>query len=225
VLRVVYLIFTEGYAASAGEQLLRADLTEEAIRLARILHRLLPAEPEVTGLLALMLLVDARRAARTDGTGELVSLEDQDRTLWDADRIAEGRDLVVTALREPGWGPYAVQAAIAALHAEAADVATTDWPQVVALYDVLARLSPSPVVQLNRAVALSMRDGPQAGLAALDALETGPLRDYHLLPAARADLLRKLGRTTEAANAYQAAIELAANERERAYLHRKLAEL
>ena len=225
VLRVIYLIFTEGYAASTGEELLRADLTEEAIRLARILHRLLPAEPEVSGLLALLLLVDARRAARTDAAGELVPLDDQDRALWDADRIAEGRDLVVTALREPGWGPYAIQAAIAAVHAEAADVATTDWPQVVALYDVLARLTPSPVVQLNRAVAVAMRDGPQAGLAALDALETGPLRGYHLLPAARADLLRKLGRTAEAATAYQAALELAANERERAHLRRRLAEL
>jgi RNA polymerase sigma-70 factor (ECF subfamily) len=225
VLRVIYLIFTEGYAASIGEELLRADLTEEAIRLARILQRLLPAEPEVNGLLALLLLVDARRAARTDAAGELVPLEDQDRALWDVDRIAEGRDLVVTALREPGWGPYAIQAAIAAVHAEAADVATTDWPQVVALYDVLARITPSPVVQLNRAVAVAMRDGPQAGLAALDALETDALRVYHLLPAARADLLRKLGRTTEAATAYQAALELTTNERERAYLSRRLAEL
>ncbi len=225
VLRVIYLIFTEGYAASTGEELLRADLTEEAIRLARILHRLLPAEPEVSGLLALLLLADARRAARTDAAGELVPLEDQDRALWDVDRIAEGRDLVVTALREPGWGPYAIQAAIAAVHAEAADVATTDWPQVVALYDVLAQVSPSSVVQLNRAVAVAMRDGPQAGLAALDALEIDPLRGYHLLPAARADLLRKLGRTTEAATAYQAALELATNERERTYLRRRLAEL
>jgi len=225
VLRVIYLIFTEGYAASTGEELLRTDLTEEAIRLARILHGLLPAEPEVSGLLALLLLVDARSSARTDAAGELVPLEAQDRALWDADRINEGRDLVVAALREPGWGPYAIQAAIAAVHAEAADVATTDWPQVVALYDVLAHLSPSPVVQLNRAVAVAMRDGPQAGLVALDALETGPLRGYHPLPAARADLLRKLGRTAEAAAAYQSAIELAANERERAYLRRRLAEL
>ena len=225
VLRVIYLIFTEGYAASTGEELLRTDLTEEAIRLARILHRLLPAEPELSGLLALLLLVDARRPARTDAAGELVPLDDQDRALWDAGRIAEGRDLAVTALREPGWGPYAIQAAIAAVHAEAPNIATTDWPQVVALYDVLAQLSPSPVVQLNRAVAVAMRDGPQAGLAALDTLETGPLRGYHLLPAARADLLRKLGHTTEAATAYQAALELATNERERTYLRRRLAEL
>jgi RNA polymerase sigma-70 factor (ECF subfamily) len=225
VLRVLYLIFTEGYAASTGEALLRADLTDEAIRLARILHRLLPAEAEVSGLLALLLLVDARRAARTDSGGELVPLEDQDRGLWDADRIAEGRGLVVAALRGPGTGPYAIQAAIAAVHAEAADTTTTDWPQIVALYDVLAHLSPSPVVQLNRAVAVAMRDGPQAGLAALDMLRHDALRGYHLLPAARADLLRKLGRTTEAATAYRAALELASNERERAFLRKKLTEL
>jgi RNA polymerase sigma-70 factor (ECF subfamily) len=225
VLRVLYLIFTEGYAASTGEELLRGDLTDEAIRLARILHRLLPAEPEVTGLLALLLLVDARRAARTDADGELVPLEDQHRDLWDADRIAEGRDLVVASLRGPGTGPYAIQAAIAAVHAEAASTSTTDWPQIVALYDVLARLSPSPVVQLNRAVAVAMRDGPQAGLAALDALRDEALRGYHPLPAARADLLRKLGRTTEAAAEYRVALELASNERERAFLRRKLTEL
>jgi RNA polymerase sigma-70 factor (ECF subfamily) len=224
VLRVLYLIFTEGYAASAGEELLRADLTDEAIRLARILHRLLPAEPEVSGLLALLLLVDARRAARTGPGGELVPMDDQDRGRWDADRIAEGRDLVVTALCGPASGPYAVQAAIAAVHAEAADTATTDWPQIVALYDVLARLQPSPVVQLNRAVAVARRDGPQAGLAALDALDGDALRGYHPLPAARADLLRKLGRTAEAAAAYRAALDLAGNERDRAFLRRKLTE-
>ncbi|WP_406165008.1 RNA polymerase sigma factor [Streptomyces sp. NBC_00996] len=225
VLRVVYLIFTEGYAASAGEDLVRADLTDEAVRLARILHRLLPAEPEVSGLLALLLLVDARRAARVDAAGELVSLEDQDRALWDADRIAEGRDLVVAALCGPRSGPYALQAAIAAVHDEAADVATTDWPQVVALYDVLLRVSPSPVVELNRAVAVAMRDGPEAGLAALDALNADALRGYHPLPAARADLLRRLGRTAEAAAAYRAALELVDNERERAFLRRRLADL
>jgi RNA polymerase sigma-70 factor (ECF subfamily) len=225
VLRVLYLIFTEGYAASTGEELLRVDLTDEAIRLARILHRLLPAESEVSGLLALLLLVDARRAARTDAAGELVSLEDQDRGLWDADRIAEGRGLVVAALRGAGTGPYAIQAAIAAVHAEAASTSTTDWPQIVALYDVLARRSPSPVVQLNRAVAVAMRDGPEAGLAALDTLDGEALRGYHPLPAARADLLRRLGRTTEAAASYQAALDLASNERERAFLRKKLTEL
>jgi RNA polymerase sigma-70 factor (ECF subfamily) len=225
VLRVVYLIFTEGYAASTGEELVRADLADEAIRLARILHQLLPAEPEVSGLLALLLLVDARRAARTDAAGELVRLEDQDRGLWDAAKIAEGRDLVVAALCGRGSGPYAIQAAIAALHAEAAEVATTDWPQIVALYDVLAHISPSPVVELNRAVAVAMRDGPAAGLAALDALEADALSGYHPLPAARADLLCKLGRTDEAALAYRTALKLAMNERERAFLRRRLAEL
>jgi RNA polymerase sigma-70 factor (ECF subfamily) len=225
VLRVIYLIFTEGYAAGAGDQLVRADLIDESIRLARILHRLLPAEPEVTGLLALLLLVDARREARTGTAGELVSLEDQDRSRWDAGRIAEGRDLVVAALCGPRSGPYALQAAIAAVHDEAADVSTTDWPQVVALYDVLARLSPSPVVELNRAVAVAMRDGPQAGLTALDALDASALRGYHLFPAARADLLRRLGRNAEAATAYRAALELAGNQREQAFLRGRLAGL
>jgi RNA polymerase sigma-70 factor (ECF subfamily) len=225
VLRVVYLIFTEGYVASTGEELVRADLADESIRLARILRQLLPAEPEVSGLLALMLLVDARRAARTDAAGELVPLEDQDRGLWDADQIAEGRDLVVAALCGPGSGPYAIQAAIAALHAEATEVATTDWPQIVALYDVLARVCPSPVVELNRAVAVAMRDGPEAGLAALDALEADALSGYHPLPAARADLLCKLGRIDEAALAYRTALKLAGNERDRAFLRRRLAEL
>jgi RNA polymerase sigma-70 factor, ECF subfamily len=225
VLRVVYLIFTEGYAASAGEELVRADLADEAIRLARILHRLLPAEPEVSGLLALLLLVDARRAARTDAAGDLVPLGDQDRGLWDAEQIAEGKDLVIAALCGPDSGPYAIQAAIAALHAEAGDVATTDWPQITALYDVLAHRCPSPVVELNRAVAVAMRDGPEAGLAALNVLEAGVLGGYHPLSAARADLLCKLGRTGEAAMAYRTALKLAKNERERAFLRRKLAEL
>jgi RNA polymerase sigma-70 factor, ECF subfamily len=225
VLRVVYLIFTEGYAASAGEELMRADLIDEATRLARILHRLLPAEPEVSGLLALLLLIDARRAARIDAAGDLVSLEDQDRSLWDADHIAEGRGLLLTALCGPRSGPYALQAAIAAVHDEAAAVSTTDWPQVVALYEVLRRVSPSPVVELNRAVAVAMRDGPQAGLAALDALDSDALRGYHPFPAARADLLRRLGRTAEAATAYQDALELVANERERTFLGNRLAGL
>ena len=225
VLGVVYLIFTEGYAAAAGEDLVRLDLTEEAIRLARILHRLLPVEAEVRGLLALLLLVDARRPARVDATGELVSLEDQDRGLWDADRIAEGRDLVVDALRTYPPGPFALQAAIAAVHDEAADLATTDWPQIVALYDLLSIVSPSPVVRLNRAVALAMQDGPEAGLAALDAMDADALSGYHLLPAARADLLRRLGRTAEAALAYRAALDLVGNERERNFLRQRLADL
>ena len=222
VLRVVYLLFTEGYAASSGADLVRADLCAEALRLGRILHRLLPAEPEVAGLLALMLLVDARRATRTDADGVPVLLDDQDRSRWDTAAIAEGRALVVAAL--PGRGPYALQAAIAALHCDAADVATTDWPQVVALYDVLARVAPSPLVALNRAVALAMRDGPEAGLAALDALAGDRvLRGYHLLPAARADLLRRLGRRDEAAAAYRAALELVGNDPERTFLERRLA--
>jgi RNA polymerase sigma-70 factor (ECF subfamily) len=228
VLRVVYLIFTEGYAASAGPTLMRGDLADEAIRLARILHRLLPGEREVAGLLALLLLVDARRAARTGPGGELVLLDEQDRSLWDRDRIVEGRRLVVAALSGPRGrpGPYALQAAIAALHDEAADVATTDWPQVVALYDVLADVAPSPLVRLNRAVAVAMRDGPAAGLALLDDLARDErLHTYHLLPAARADLLRRLGRKVEAAAAYREALALVGNDPERTYLLRRLDEV
>ncbi|WP_055535369.1 RNA polymerase sigma factor [Streptomyces graminilatus] len=226
VLRVVYLVFTEGYTASSGNDLLRPDLADEAIRLARILHRLLPREREVTGLLALLLLTDARRAARTDAAGGQVLLEDQDRALWDTDLITEGQRLVVPALTGPGVGPYAVQAAIAALHDEATDFTTTDWPQIVALYDVLLQIQPSPLVALNHAVAIAMRDGPQAGLALLDGLtEAEELRGYHLLPAARADLLRRLGRTTDAAAAYRTALDLVRNEPERATLARRLAEL
>ncbi|MEW1909349.1 DUF6596 domain-containing protein [Kitasatospora sp. NPDC085895] len=226
VLRAVYLVFTEGYAASAGDGLLRPDLAEEAVRLARILHRLLPAEREVAGLLALLLLTDARRAARTDAAGRQVLLEDQDRSLWDADLVAEGQRLLVPALTGPGVGPYAVQAAIAALHDEAADMDSTDWPQIVALYDVLLRIEGSPLVALNRAVAVAMRDGPEEGLALLDDLAGAEeLRGYHLLPAARADLLRRLGRTAEAAAAYRAALALVGNQPERATLTRRLAEL
>jgi RNA polymerase sigma-70 factor (ECF subfamily) len=226
VLRVVYVIFTEGYAASGGPELVRADLADEAIRLARILHRLLPREREVAGLLALLLLVDARRAARTRPDGQLVLLEEQDRSLWDRASIEEGRRLVVVALSGGSPGPYALQAAIAAVHDEAADVTTTDWPQVVALYDVLAGVAPSPVVALNRAVAVAMRDGPAAGLELLDALAADErLRGYHLLPAARADLLRRLGRRAEAADAYREALALVGNEPERAYLARRLAEV
>ena len=226
VLRVVYLIFTEGYAASSGADLMRPDLADEAIRLARILHRLLPREREVAGLLALLLLVDARRAARVDADGAQVLLDEQDRALWDADAIAEGRRLVVPALTGPGVGPYAVQAAIAALHDEAPDLAATDWPQIVALYDVLLRLTPSPLVALNRAMAVAMVDGPAAGLALLDALADAPeLRGYHLLPAARAELLTRLDRTDEAAAAYAAALALVTNESERAQLRRRLSAL
>jgi RNA polymerase sigma-70 factor (ECF subfamily) len=226
VLRVIYLIFTEGYAASAGADLMRPDLADEAIRLARILHRLLPREREVAGLLALLLLVDARRAARVDADGAQVLLDDQDRALWDADAIAEGQRLVVPALTGPGVGPYAVQAAIAALHDEAPDLASTDWPQIVALYDVLLRLTPSPLVALNRAMAVAMVDGPAPGLALLDALADAPeLRGYHLLPAARAELLTRLDRTAEAAEAYAAALALVTNESERAQLDRRLSAL
>jgi RNA polymerase sigma-70 factor (ECF subfamily) len=226
VLRVVYLIFTEGYAASAGDELVRADLSAEAIRLGRILLRLLPGEREVGGLLALMLLVDARRAARTAPDGSLVLLDDQDRGRWDAVAIAEGRTLVVRALTGGPPGAYALQAAIAAVHVEAADVATTDWPQVVALYDVLGQVAPSPLVALNRAVAVAMRDGPAAGLALLDGLAGDErLRAYHLLPAARADLLRRLDRRAEAAQAYRAALELAGNEPERRFLRQRLEQL
>ncbi|MFH9393262.1 RNA polymerase sigma factor [Streptomyces sp. NPDC017556] len=225
VLQVVYSVFTEGYAASSGPRLQRLDLAEEAIRLARILHRLLPAERESAGLLALLLLVHARRDARTGPQGEPVLLEDQDRGRWDRPMIEEGRALVVRALTGGPAGPYGVQAAIAALHDEAADVAATDWPQIVALYDVLLTLTPSPVVALNRAVAVAMRDGPGAGLALLDALAGEPrLRAYPPYVVARGDLLGRLGRDGEAAAAYREALELAGTEPERAALRRKLGE-
>ncbi|MDT7752485.1 MAG: polymerase sigma-70 factor, subfamily [Pseudonocardiales bacterium] len=226
VLRVIYLIFTESYAASAGDDLLRPELADEAIRLARILHRLLPTEREITGLLALLLLVDARRAARTGPTGELLLLDEQDRTRWNPDQVEEGGRLVVNALRGTPPGRYALQAAIAALHDEAPDAASTDWPQIVALYDVLKTLDGSPLVELNRAVAVAMRDGPAAGLALLEQLAADPrLAGYHLLPAARADLLRRLGRYGEAAGAYRCALELVGNEPERAFLERRLSAL
>jgi RNA polymerase sigma-70 factor, ECF subfamily len=226
VLRVIYLIFTEGYAATGGASLVRPELVDEAVRLARILHRLLPGEREVAGLLALMLLVDARRAARVDRRGEPVLLDDQDRSLWDRVKIEEGRRLVVSALTGGPPGPYALQAAIAAVHDEAATVATTDWPQVVALYDVLRTVAPSPLVELNRAVAVAMVEGPQAGLDLVDALAVDKrLAGYHLLPAARADLLRQLGRRDEARVAYRDALDLAGNEPERAFLRRRLTEL
>ncbi|MCO1596178.1 sigma-70 family RNA polymerase sigma factor [Micromonospora sp. RHAY321] len=223
VLQAIYSVFTEGYAASSGPDLQRIDLAEEAIRLARILRRLLPAEREVAGLLGLMLLVHARRAARTGPDGQVILLDDQDRGRWDHPMIEEGRGLVVIALTGRSPGPYGVQAAIAALHDEAADVASTDWPQVVALYDVLLGLVPSPVVALNRAAAVAMRDGPEAGLALLDGLADDPrLRGYHLYPATRADLLRRLGRYGEAAAAYRSALTLVGTEPERAQLLRRL---
>ena len=225
VLGVLYLLFNEGYAASAGADLVRQNLTAEAIRLARTLAQMLPDEPEVGGLLALLLLHDARRAARVDATGELVPLEDQDRSRWDASQIAEGTRLLEAALQRGRPGPYQVQAAIAACHATAAEAADTDWAQIAALYGQLARLVPSAVVRLNRAVAVGMRDGPAAGLALVEQLErTGELASYHLLPATRADLLRRLGRRDEAAAAYREALELAPTEPERRYLARRLTE-
>ncbi len=225
VLRVVYLVFNEGYSASSGAALTRPDLSGEAIRLGRLLMELLP-EPEVAGLLALMLLHESRRAARTSPAGELVLLDDQDRSLWNRDQIAEGSALVERALSSRRFGPYTLQAAIAAVHAEAPTAAATDWARIVGLYDVLARTDPSPVVELNRAVAVAMRDGPLAGLALVDALlARGDLRDYHLAHSARADLCRRLGRTAEARASYARALGLARQDPERRFLERRLREL
>jgi len=225
VLRVIYLVFNEGYSASAGESLTRADLSAEAIRLGRLLVDLLP-EPEASGLLALMLLQESRRAARVSASGDLIRLEDQDRTRWNRELIGEGVALVERALATRRFGPYTLQAAIAALHAEAPSAGETDWPQIVALYDVLARLDPSPVVELNRAVALAMRDGPAAGLAVVDAiLARGELKDYHLAHAARADLCRRLGRRADARVSYERALALARQEPERRFIQQRLAEL
>src|SRR5260221_2718335 len=225
VLRVIYLVFNEGYSASSGSSLTRADLSGEAIRLGRLLIELLP-EPEAIGILALMLLQDARRAARTSPSGDLVRLEDQDRKLWNRERIAEGVALVERALATRRFGVYSIQAAIAAVHAEAPRPADTDWQQIVGLYDVLARMDPSPVVRLNRAVAVAMRDGPPAGLALMEPLlKGGGLADYHLAHAARADLCRRLGRKAGDRASYQRALALARQEPERRFLTQRLAEL
>ncbi len=226
VLAVLYLLFNEGYAATEGDDLIRQSLAGEAIRLTRVLADLMPTEPEMRGLLALMLLHHARRAARVDQAGELVLLGDQDRTRWNADETVHGLAVLDAALRHRRPGPYQVQAAIAACHATAATAADTDWPQIVALYDELTRYTPSPVVRLNRAVAVAMTDGPAAGLALVDALAaTGALAGYHLLAATRADLLRRLGRAAEAAQAYRQARDQATNETERRYLTRRLSEV
>jgi RNA polymerase sigma-70 factor, ECF subfamily len=225
VLHVIYLVFNEGYSASSGASLTRHDLSGEAIRLGRLLIDLLP-EPEAVGLLALMLLHESRRAARSSPGGELVLMADQDRSLWNREQIRDGSSLVERSLASRRFGPYTLQAAIAAVHAEAPSAAATDWAQIVGLYDILARVDPSPVVELNRAAALAMRDGPAAGLALIDAiLARGDLDDYHLAHSARADLCRRLGRTAEARVSYERALRLTRQEPERRFLERRLREL
>jgi RNA polymerase sigma-70 factor (ECF subfamily) len=225
VLQVGYLIFTEGYSASAGRLLTRADLSQEAIRLGRLLVDLLP-EPEVLGLLALLLLQESRRAARVSPAGEIILLEEQDRSLWDRKLIAEGTALVARALTARSIGPYALQAAIAAVHAEALTAASTDWAQIAGLYDVLLRANGSPVIELNRAVAIAMRDGPSEGLALIETiLERGDLKDYYLAHSARADLCRRLGKTAEAVTAYQKALNCTRQEPARRFIERRLREL
>jgi RNA polymerase sigma-70 factor (ECF subfamily) len=225
VLRVIYLVFNEGYSASSGETLTRCDLSAEAIRLGRLLMDLLP-EPEVIGLVSLMLLHESRRAARTSASGDLVLLDDQDRSLWNHALITEGAALVERAIGSRRFGPYTLQAAIAAVHAEAPSAGATDWAQIVGLYDVLLRAAPSPVVELNRAAAVAMRDGPAAGLGLIDAiLSRGELAEYHLAHSARADLCRRLGRTADARASYQRALGLSTQLAERRFLERRLSEL
>jgi RNA polymerase sigma-70 factor (ECF subfamily) len=225
VLQVIYLVFNEGYSAAAGAEVTRAELTGEAIRLGRLLSELLP-EPEVIGLLSLMLLQESRRAARTSPAGELILLEDQDRSFWHREHIAEGVALVERALKSHRFGSYTLQAAIAAVHAEAESAAVTDWRQIVALYNRLVRIQPSPVVELNRAAAIAMRDGPEAGLALIDAvLAHGELADYYLAHSARADMCRRLGRTAEARTSYEKALALTQQEPERKFLQERLRQL
>jgi RNA polymerase sigma-70 factor (ECF subfamily) len=230
VLQVIYLVFNEGYSAAAGAEVTRAELTGEAIRLGRLLIELQPEpdvpEPEVIGLLSLMLLQESRHAARTSPTGELILLENQDRSLWNREQIAEGVALLEKALKSRRFGAYTLQAAIAAVHAEAESVAATDWRQIVALYDRLLRIHPSPVVQLNRAVAIAMRDGPEVGLAHIDAvLEHGELANYYLAHSARADMYRRLGRTAEARASYEKALTLTQQEPERQFLQERIRQL
>src|SRR4051812_2468278 len=225
VLQVIYLVFNEGYSASSGDSLTRPDLSNEAIRLGRLLYELLP-EPEVAGLLALMLLHESRRAARSSDDGELILLSDQDRSLWNAEQIAEGKQLVAQALQSGRAGPYTIQAAISAVHADARTADETEWAQIVALYDTLAALQPSPIVELNHAVALAMRDGPAAGLDMIHKmLARGELADYHLAHAALADMHRRLGQRGPARESYQRALALARQEPERRFLEQRLAEL
>jgi RNA polymerase sigma-70 factor, ECF subfamily len=225
VLQVIYLVFNEGYSAAAGAEVTRAELTGEAIRLGRLLTELRP-EPEVIGLLSLMLLQESRHAARTSPTGELILLENQDRSLWNRDQIAEGVALLEKALKSHRFGSYTLQAAIAAVHAEAASVAVTDWRQIVALYNRLLQIQPSPVVQLNRAVAIAMHDGPEAGLTQVDAvLEHGELANYYLAHSVRADMYRRLGRTAEARSSYEKALALTQQEPERQFLQERIRQL
>ena len=225
VLQVIYLVFNEGYSAGAGAEVTRAELTGEAIRLGRLLTELQP-EPEIMGLLALMLLQESRRVARTSPAGELILLENQDRSLWNREQIAEGVALLEKALKSRRFGPYTLQAAIAAVHAEAESVAATDWREIVAIYDQLVRIQPSPVVDLNRAVAIAMRDGPEAGLTHIDAvLEHGELTNYYLAHSARADLCRRLGRTAEARSSYEKALALTQQGPERQFLQERIRQL